>query len=152
MANFEKGINGEIGIVGTSKNFLNLIDDTKKIDLDLQNSKRKLLFIGSSNNIVNLSENASNFTSLEITYHNNLINKSIIISPSGKWELLISNMGKFNGFFALRLAHGEITVSGNKIEISPIGNNYTADLRFNGTIALSDATTTFYVTRVVGYK
>lgn len=114
-----------------------------------------VLFSGSSSTTLTLSESVLNFKKVIIYYNDNDNRKaSITVNGNGSWNVTMAHSGNWGSpvYYALRVKGGTFTVNGTSISITSTGANYTVDLKTSGSYQFFDTATTWYITKVVGYK
>ena len=113
-----------------------------------------VLFSGSSSTLITLSESVIDFKKVIIYFNDGVIKSSINIDGNGTWNITMNHSGSFGDpiYYALRVKSGNLTVNNKNITISAPGSNYAVDLKTTGTFVFYDNVTTWYVTKVVGYK
>ncbi len=126
-----------------------VIHNNKALDKILE---EVLLFDGSSSSAVTLSEDINNFKKV-IIYFTALGKKySLVVNGNGLWGVTINQSAGFGSYYALRIAGAHFYIEGKTITPSIPAQNYTIDLKTNGTFQFFDTVTTLTINKVVGYR
>lgn len=112
------------------------------------------LWTGSSTTNITLNETVLNFARYIIYFTAAGKEWTVICQGNGIHGATISFSGSFGDplYYALRIVGCQFAVNGTSVLPSPIGENYTVDLKSTGEYIFSDNETTITITKIEGFR
>jgi microcystin-dependent protein len=149
------------GVVGTIIDNLSSDSSTDALSANMGNRLKPVtLWTGSSTTNITLNETVLNFARYIIYFTAAGKEWTVICQGNGIHGATISFSGAFGDplYYALRIVSCQFSVNGTSVLPSPIGENYTVDLKSSGTgiptaeYMFSDNETTITIIKIEGFR